>query len=275
MRITSAALLLLAASAQAQLWVVENFDSGINAAGWTFGAPNEVLQPTGGFWGGPYLAASGLQTAVPMVRTGQAGTSFTGNYRSAGVTTVAAALLVQQSAAPVTSMHPAVLLVSFNGTPGDPLDDWGAYFVSTETLAAIGSWRFFNFTVPSTLTSLPTGWSYLQLGPNAPGPDWNTLCQAVDRLAFTFDRPTAAPAPQAWEVGADYLNISGFRACYPNCDNSTSSPCLNIQDYICFINQFYSGDARANCDGSTVVPWLNVQDFACFLMRYAAGCSDC
>lgn len=61
--------------------------------------------------------------------------------------------------------------------------------------------------------------------------------------------------------------------CYANCDSSTATPTLNVQDFACFLNAFAAGDSYANCDSSTVVPVLNVQDFACFLNSFAAGCS--
>jgi hypothetical protein len=60
--------------------------------------------------------------------------------------------------------------------------------------------------------------------------------------------------------------------CYNNCDASTVSPILNVNDFICFMNSYAAGQAYANCDQSTVPPVLNVNDFACFMNRYAAGC---
>jgi hypothetical protein len=60
--------------------------------------------------------------------------------------------------------------------------------------------------------------------------------------------------------------------CYPNCDNSTATPVLNVQDFTCFLQRYAAGDSYANCDNSTAAPTLNVQDFTCFLQRYAAGC---
>jgi hypothetical protein len=61
-------------------------------------------------------------------------------------------------------------------------------------------------------------------------------------------------------------------ACYANCDGSTTSPCLNVLDFGCFLNRFGAGDTYANCDGSTTAPVLNVLDFGCFLNRFGAGC---
>jgi hypothetical protein len=69
--------------------------------------------------------------------------------------------------------------------------------------------------------------------------------------------------------------------CYPNCDNSTTAPILNIDDFTCFINTYAAATALthaqqlthyANCDGSTVTPAINVDDFTCFINRFAAGC---
>jgi hypothetical protein len=65
------------------------------------------------------------------------------------------------------------------------------------------------------------------------------------------------------------------QTCYPNCDASTTQPCLNVLDFSCFLNQFAAGSSYANCDNSTTVPVLNVLDFGCFLNRFAGGCSGC
>ncbi|MEX2218141.1 MAG: hypothetical protein WD749_05220 [Phycisphaerales bacterium] len=60
--------------------------------------------------------------------------------------------------------------------------------------------------------------------------------------------------------------------CYPNCDDSTQAPILNVADFGCFLTKYAAGDPYANCDDSTQAPVLNVADFGCFLTRYAAGC---
>jgi hypothetical protein len=61
--------------------------------------------------------------------------------------------------------------------------------------------------------------------------------------------------------------------CYANCDGSTATPFLNVNDFICFQGKFAAGDTYANCDGSTQAPVLNVNDFICFQGKFAAGCS--
>jgi hypothetical protein len=64
----------------------------------------------------------------------------------------------------------------------------------------------------------------------------------------------------------------GCQACYANCDSSTATPILNINDFVCFQSRFAAGESYANCDGSTSPPALNIGDFICFLNRFAAGC---
>jgi hypothetical protein len=60
--------------------------------------------------------------------------------------------------------------------------------------------------------------------------------------------------------------------CYANCDNSSTSPLLNVGDFTCFVQRFSAGDTYANCDASTQAPVLNILDFACFLQRFSIGC---
>jgi hypothetical protein len=80
--------------------------------------------------------------------------------------------------------------------------------------------------------------------------------------------------------GAIYYTL-GSPACYANCDNSTTPPVLNVEDFVCFINEFAQGQLLptsqqithyANCDGSTTEPVLNVEDFICFINEFSQGC---
>lgn len=64
----------------------------------------------------------------------------------------------------------------------------------------------------------------------------------------------------------------GCPPCYPNCDQSSVPPVLNANDFICFLNQFATGNPRANCDGSNIPPYLTANDFVCFLNSYSTGC---
>ncbi len=91
---------------------------------------------------------------------------------------------------------------------------------------------------------------------------------ANDQLMLRFDSQITS----AGDFVVINLSVSINPACYPNCDQSTAPPILNVNDFSCFLNAFASGSAYANCDNSTAVPVLNVNDFACFLNQFAAGC---
>jgi uncharacterized membrane protein len=82
---------------------------------------------------------------------------------------------------------------------------------------------------------------------------------------------------QAWIV-----TLPPWFECYGNCDGSTVQPILNIDDFVCFINEFAMAmqlphaqqvTHYANCDRQVgVQPILNIDDFTCFMMHYAMGC---
>jgi hypothetical protein len=77
----------------------------------------------------------------------------------------------------------------------------------------------------------------------------------------------------------NFAIAGGTGTCYANCDNSTTEPILNVEDFTCFISEFAAAQALpqqvthyANCDGSTTEPVLNVEDFTCFISAFAQGC---
>jgi hypothetical protein len=81
----------------------------------------------------------------------------------------------------------------------------------------------------------------------------------------------------AWGENMGWINLDDAnafikRVCYPNCDQSTQPPVLNVADFTCFLQKYALGDPYANCDRSDVAPTLNVADFTCFLHKYALGC---
>jgi hypothetical protein len=113
---------------------------------------------------------------------------------------------------------------------------------------------------------------------------WATTADTVPTVVVVTDTGSGSvftvlatsPAPsggtQPLYRGIDFAPIGGGPVCYPNCDHSTTNPCLTVQDFGCFLNAFAAGDSYANCDGSTTNPVLTVQDFGCFLNAFAAGC---
>lgn len=100
----------------------------------------------------------------------------------------------------------------------------------------------------------------LALGPGLGEGRWSLLGIVDDGDPISVNRVVA-------------FEIAGVGRCPGNCDDSTTIPALNVNDFLCFSNLFAAGDARANCDGSTSPPVLNVNDFACFVTAFAAGCT--
>ena len=75
-----------------------------------------------------------------------------------------------------------------------------------------------------------------------------------------------------YEIEGGFWSVQTPQLCYANCDGSTATPVLNINDFICFQSRFAAGEPAANCDQSTSTPVLNVNDFICFQQRFATGC---
>jgi hypothetical protein len=125
-----------------------------------------------------------------------------------------------------------------------------------------------------TLTGYPTDWTRYTLTLSglptggAPG-----------RIAFRYYVPDGGPlGANSSYVGIDEVAFTaggggGPSPCYANCDGSTATPILNVNDFICFQQRYAAGDSYANCDGSTNAPVLNVNDFICFQAAFASGCT--
>jgi hypothetical protein len=92
-------------------------------------------------------------------------------------------------------------------------------------------------------------------------------------IAGTFGQPDAgALSGGALVLSGGFWAVAIPEPCYANCDQSTSTPLLNVNDFVCFQSRFAAGDPYANCDGSTTAPTLTVNDFICFQALFAAGC---
>jgi hypothetical protein len=78
--------------------------------------------------------------------------------------------------------------------------------------------------------------------------------------------------PTSGVFGASLGMSAVLTGCYANCDQSTATPMLTVNDVQCFLNRFAAGEGYANCDGSAAGPVLTANDFQCFLNAYAVGC---
>lgn len=105
--------------------------------------------------------------------------------------------------------------------------------------------------------------------PTENNPSWNWSSTSTGFLALTYEPGMFI---HGGEGAVAALRIEGTPACYANCDGSSGTPALNINDFMCFVNSFAAGNAAANCDQSTAPPVLNALDFQCFLNAFAAGC---
>jgi hypothetical protein len=152
-------------------------------------------------------------------------------------------------------------------------------FSPSGTLYALGIYSGGQLCQVDTLTGLATVIGGGSMGGDTQGMAFDrdgTLYAARANL-LRVDPSTGA----ATMIGATgFTDLRGLAvaaqsgpACYPNCDNSTTPPTINILDFTCFLNKFAAGDPYANCDHSTTPPVLNVLDFVCFLNAFAAGCS--
>ncbi len=134
-----------------------------------------------------------------------------------------------------------------------------------------------SFYLSSPLSGVPGIRDYVDSGLVAPSPCIDTgdnSYVSADRTADIALNPRIAGANGAGGYIVDRGCLEVPRSgCYPNCDNSTTAPILNVLDFTCFLNAFSAGDPYANCDNSTTPPTINVLDFTCFLNAFSAGCS--
>jgi hypothetical protein len=134
--------------------------------------------------------------------------------------------------------------------PGTYWLDWQA---SSLTWQALG--------IPVTIEGMP----------GAPNGNARKFEAATGQWTTLHEGGTLATQELAFIVRGT-IGSGGGGTCYANCDGSTLSPVLNVNDFVCFSNRFAAGDSRANCDASTTPPTLNVNDFVCFTNRFSAGC---
>ena len=100
----------------------------------------------------------------------------------------------------------------------------------------------------------------------------SVLAYAVGPADPVIGQPLRIRLGGTVQTNFDNVRVTTGAGCYANCDDSTQTPVLNVNDFVCFQTRFAGGDPWANCDGSSQVPLLNVNDFVCFQTRFAGGC---
>lgn len=114
-------------------------------------------------------------------------------------------------------------------------------------------------------------WVVLQCDLHEGAPGWSWSDGSTGMVALSYDGQKLFNEGGIGAVCA--TTIEGSPACYSNCDQSTATPLLNVNDFLCFLNAFAAATPYANCDNSSRAPILTVNDFQCFLNAYAAACT--
>ncbi len=196
--------------ATAQMTVTESFTGGSNIGGWTYGAPIQVIETSGGN-PGAFLHASGLDTFAPMPRTAfNADNVFHGDFRDREVTSIGVDLITIAVDFSAADRPLSIMLVSDNNTPANFNDDWAAYHVGDVDVPVPGQgWRHFDFDIPSQSMTLPAGWNTQGFGPGSPtNPNWNDVITDVDQVRFFYGDPEFFFIFQVWNVGLDNPSIT-------------------------------------------------------------------
>jgi hypothetical protein len=113
-------------------------------------------------------------------------------------------------------------------------------------------------------------WIVLHCDLEEGNPSWNWSDGSVGIIALSFGGQINFT--EGGEGAVTSTVIEGTPACYPNCDQSTLAPILNVNDFVCFLGAFATGESYANCDGSGIEPVLTANDFQCYLNAFVAGC---
>ncbi len=206
--VTLSLLLAFAAAPAMAETFTETFDGGSNVGGWTFGTGNELIESSGGN-PGAYLHDTFVDTFAPQPRTSQP-SIFTGDLRQLGVSRIGIDLITFSVDFSAEGRPLTLMLISDQGTPANPDDDWAAYLMGPSNVPLPGQgWISFSFEVPSQETSLPAGWATLGIGPSSPPePDWNQVITNVVELRFFYGDPTMFFIFQGWNLGLDNPRIS-------------------------------------------------------------------
>jgi len=209
-RMLGASLLLaalLGGAAGAETVVVDDFEDGRNPNGWTLGVPS-VIETSGGN-PGRFLHPGVLDTFAPQPRTIFGAPDYSGDFRANGVASIGVDLIT--FSVPTAGGRPLTLILRHdNGTPGDLLDDFGAYFIGPDNIPFPGKgWKSYDFLVPSQEAELPSGWKMIDFsGAGDPAGTWDDVITDVARVQFFYGDPELLFIFQTWDLGLDNARIT-------------------------------------------------------------------
>ena len=206
------ALALALPAAAHAVTFVDEFEGGVNAAGWSYIQGFDTLEPTGGNPGG-WLHSPLLDTVDPTLSSAVDGaTPFTGDYHAANVVRISVDLqTLHVDFGDGSEFNVVLLLRKTNGTPDDITDDDFAYAIGAATPAVGQGWVHYQFDVPSqSADAVPAGWAGGSIDDCEhfrPGVTWSDIMHSVDRVEIHFLQPCFFAIFQQWEVGADNVAI--------------------------------------------------------------------
>lgn len=218
---------LAAAGASGQS-LVEPFDGGSNAGGWTYGVPCEQVLVAGGN-PGAHLDQDCLDTFAPRLRT-SGSSGFTGDWRARDVAHFGVDLITKH----VNFAFEREMTVML--TDGTSV----VYYLSGKQIPQVGAgWRAFDVPIDAQSPTLPDGWSVL-VGSGDDDADWNAVIQDVTEVSVFYGDPTFFYIFDQWFCGVDNPRLSeSLGTVY--CSSNPNSTGVNGQTVV-------SGDPAASTD---------------------------
>lgn len=201
---------------------VDDFENDINVGGWTYVVYLMALTPDGGNPGGMLRAHLCCDTFVPMARTLNADTPFTGDFAARGVMTIETdvRIFAIEVGSPFVEYPLSLRILTDHGTPDDPTDDYGVRFQGGAEHATpppppspLSVWKTITFEIPAQAKTLPAGWTFVHYdaifaSPPIPADaSWEVAMQHVTGVAFDHG-PEAPYWPLLeWDFAIDNVTI--------------------------------------------------------------------
>ncbi len=212
----AAVVLFLSAALSAQApcpdpTTVDDFEGGLNRAGWSFGVtvPDRIEEVGGN--PGAWLRNSGIVSFAPILTSDPSRPGpWSGDFRANGVQRIAFdARTDARGFGQPRGFTMTLLLRDTKGTP-DASDDDYAYAAAGEVPQIGAGWQRYDIAVPSDSTAaVPPGWQGGWAGGLGfrPGVDWNDLIRNVDRVEMWWIDPTFFAIITNWDVGVDNITF--------------------------------------------------------------------
>lgn len=176
---------------------LEDFDSGANPSGWTWGT-STMVSPNGGNPNG-HLRTPVVDTFAPQLRTTVPSSPFHGDYRAGSVSNIHVDLAVFSANFPYD--REATLMLS-NG-------NCSVYKLGAQKIPPPnGTWKSFDYAIDPHSPTMPTGWKSFgncQGGPNA---IWNTVITNVTEVRIFYGDPDLFYIFDQFSLGLDNASIT-------------------------------------------------------------------